>query len=158
HGWAHSFLLSRVDPERFSPEGSPSDVRTGAVRLFRLATAKKEPDAIRSFAQTYLLCHHPVLGPHQDQTRALGITPKLPREVYELELVWPTLWDDRPDVRRFGVAIARSEMRRWGQPQRVFELAEASAKEVRNVAYDALTQAGEPNADPDLALTPEQLD
>jgi hypothetical protein len=158
HQWAHTFLLSRVSPERFAPEGSAGDVRAGAARLFHLATAKKEPDAIRSFAQTYLLSHHPVLGPHQTEVRSLGITPLLPREVYTADLVWPTLWDDRPDVRRFGVALARTELRRWNQPERVFELAEAPAKEVRNVAYDALTQAGEANADPDLALSLEQLD
>lgn len=156
HQWAHTFLLSRVSPEQLS-EGAPS-AAAGAARLFRFATAKKEPDAIRSFAQTYLLCHHPALGPNQEQSRALGISPKLPREAYTLDLVWTTLFDDRPDVRRFGVALARSELRRWNQPQRVFELTEAPAKEVRNVAYDALTQAGEPNADPDLALDVEQLD
>jgi hypothetical protein len=40
----------------------------------------------------------------------------------------------------------------------VYELAESSAKEVRKVAYDALLEAGDKHADPDLALLPEELD
>ncbi|MEQ1506992.1 MAG: hypothetical protein ABMB14_32490, partial [Myxococcota bacterium] len=155
HQWAHEYLLQNVGPGAFADGG---DVRAGAARLFSLATAAKEPDAMRAFAQTYLLCHHPKVGPQQERSRSLGIDPQLPRDVYSAALVWPTLWDDRPDVRRFGVAVARAELVRWNEPHRVYELADAPSKEVRNVAYDALTQAGERHADPDLALTLDQLD
>ena len=38
------------------------------------------------------------------------------------------------------------------------ELAESDAKEVRNVAFEALRKAGEPSADPNMTLKPEELD
>jgi hypothetical protein len=83
------------------------------------------------------------------------------------------LWDDRADVRRLGVALTRAEFRRWGQLQRIYELAESPHKEVRNVAYAALgrlpvgtDEASDRAAElrigassiSDLRLTPEELD
>jgi hypothetical protein len=50
------------------------------------------------------------------------------------------------------------ELRAWGWHTRVYELAEANAKEVRNLAYDALLEAGEAGADKRRTLTPEELD
>jgi hypothetical protein len=75
-----------------------------------------------------------------------------------MEILWPALWDLRPDVRKFAATIARVELRRWGAQSRVYELGESPAKEVRNVAYDALMQAGEPDASKELALTIDELD
>jgi hypothetical protein len=156
HEWAHRYLLTQVKPDLFA-EGKPN-VSAGVARLFELARGAKEPEPVRAFAQLYLRCHHPKLGKREPETKALGIKPAIPLAAYSEERVWPCLFDLRPDVRRFGLAIARLELRRWGATKRVYELAEASAKEVRNLAYEALFQAGEPDADPDFALTVEELD
>jgi hypothetical protein len=154
--WAHRYLLQHMRPEHFA-DGAP-DPESGTARLFALATGAKEPEAVRTFAQTYLRCQHPKLGREQPETRQLGIKPSLSREAYSFDRVWAALFDTRADVRRFAVAISRVELRRWNAQSRVYELAESSAKEVRKVAYDALMQAGERHADPDLALLPEELD
>jgi hypothetical protein len=82
----------------------------------------------------------------------------LPREAYTFERGWPALSDARADVRRFGVVLARAELRRWNAQSRVYELAESNAKEVRNVAHDALVHIGEADADPHLTLKLEELD
>lgn len=154
HQWAHRYLLQHVRPALFGD----GDARAGAVRLFALASGPKEPDPARLFAQTYLLCHHPKIGKQQAESKELGIKPLLGRDAYPLAQVWPTLWDERPDVRRFGVLLARAELKRWAEPSRVYELAESPNREVRNVAYDALQQAGDKHADPDLALSVDDLD
>jgi len=156
HEWAHRYLLTNVKPELFS-DGKPS-MSAGVARLFALAAGAREPEAIRAFAQLYLRCHHPKLGKREADAKLYGIKPAIPREAYTEERVWPCLFDVRADVRRFGVAITRVELRRWKAEARVYELAESSAKEVRNIAYDALFQAGEPDADPELALRLEDLD
>ena len=156
HEWAHRYLLVNVKPEMFS-DGKPG-MSAGVARLFALAAGPKEPEAIRAFAQLYLRLHHPVLGKREAEAKQYGIKPAIPREAYTEERVWPCLFDARADVRRFGVSLTRVELRRWGAEARVYELAESNAKEVRNVAYDALFQAGEPDADPDLALRLEDLD
>jgi hypothetical protein len=156
HEWAHRYLLTHVKPDQFA-EGKPS-VSSGVAHLFALASAPKQPEAMRAFAQLYLRCHHPKLGKREAETKEYGIKPAVPRDAYTEERVWPCLLDLRADVRRFGVAIARAELRRWGAAPRVYELAESSAKEVRNLAYDALFQAGEPDADPDLAVSLDELD
>jgi len=156
HDWAHRYLLQHMRPENFAD--GKEDAKGGISRLFALATGAREPEAVRAFAQTYLRCHHPKIGRDQPETRQLGLKPLIPREAYTEARVWPSLFDTRGDVRRFAVAITRSELRRWGAQTKVYELAEASAKEVRNVAYDALSQAGTRHADPDLALLPSELD
>ena len=156
HEWAHKYLLTHVKPEVFA-ERKPS-VSAGVARLFALASGAKEPEAIRAFAQLYLRCHHPKIGKREAETKQHGIKPGIPREAYTEERVWPCLFDSRADVRRFGVALTRVELRRWGAEARIYELAESTAKEVRNLAYDALFQAGEPDADPDLAVRLEDLD
>ncbi len=154
--WAHRYLLEHMRPEHFA-EGE-SDAEKGTARLFQLATGAKEPEAVRAFAQTYLRCHHPKIGREQPETRQLGIQPGLARDAYTFDRVWPALSDTRADVRRFGVAIARVELRRWNAQSRVYELGESSAKEVRKLAYDALMQAGERHADANFALQVEELD
>jgi hypothetical protein len=156
HEWAHRYLLQHMRPEHFA-EGR-DDAKAGVARLFALALGPREPEAVRAFAQTYLRCHHPRVGADQPESKQLGIEPAIAREEYTEERVWPALFDTRADVRRFAVAVARAELRRWGAQSRVYELAESSAKEVRKVAYDALSEAGEAHADPDFALLPEELD
>lgn len=157
HGWAHRYILQHVKPGDFA-EGKKSDLDAGVDRLFALAGGTKEPEAIRAFAQLYLSCHHPKIGKRKAETKDHGIKPAIPREAYTEARVWPLLFDARPDVRKFAVTIARVELRTWGAQGRVYELAESNAKEVRNVAYDALLQAGDPDGDPEIALTLEELD
>ncbi len=156
HEWAHRYLLQHMRPEHFA-EGK-EDVEAGVKRLFALAMGKKEPEAVRAFAQTYLRCHHPKIGKEQPESKQFNIKSGIARDEYSEERVWPALWDQRADVRRFGVTITRTELRKWKAQSKVYELAESSAKEVRKIAYDALSQAGEEHADPELALKPEELD
>lgn len=156
HEWAHRYLLQHMKPEHFA-DGKP-DAAAGTARLFQLALGAKEPEAVRQFAQTYLRCHHPVIGKEEPETKQFGIKPALARTAYTMELLWPALWDNRADVRKFAATIARVELRKWGAQSRVYELGESPAKEVRNIAYDALMQAGEPDAPKDLALTVDELD
>ncbi len=156
HEWAHRYLLQHMKPEHFA-EGKP-DAAAGTARLFQLALGPKEPEAVRQFAQTYLRCHHPVIGKEEPETKQFGIKPALSRSAYTMELLWPALWDNRADVRKFAATIARVELRKWNAQSRVYELGESPAKEVRNIAYDALMQAGEPDAPKDLALEIDELD
>jgi hypothetical protein len=113
---------------------------------------------VRAFAQTYLRCHHPVIGPEQPESKSFQLKPKAPRNAYTPERLWPALFDARDDVRHFALAVARVELRAWSWHTRVYELAEANAKEVRNLAYDALLDAGEEGADKRRTLTPDELD
>ncbi len=155
HDFAHRYLLENMGPADFSDSGEPE---AGLERLFELALGKKQPEPVRLFAQTYLRCHHPGIGPEQPEAKSYQIKPKAPRKAYSPEKLWPALLDARDDVRRFALAIARAELRAWGWHTRVYELAESEAKEVRNLAYDALLHAGEPDADPRCTLKPEELD
>jgi hypothetical protein len=155
HEFAHRYLLEHMRPEDFADTG---DRAAGIERLFSLALGDKEPEPVRVFAQTYLRCHHPTVGPEQAESKQLSLKPQLDASAYEAERIWNGLWDNRPDVRRFAVTLVRAELRRWGYQTRIYELAEADAKEVRNVAYDAMLKAGEGTADPLLTLKPEELD
>jgi hypothetical protein len=155
HGFAHRYLLEHVAPADFS---DAADAASGLERLFELALGAKQPVQVRAFAQTYLRCHHPVIGPEQPESQSYELKPRAPRKAYTPEKLWPALTDARDDVRRFALAIARAELRAWGWHTRVYELADAEAKEVRNLAYDALLKAGEEGADARHVLQPEELD
>jgi hypothetical protein len=155
HQFAHRYLLEHVAPADFSESG---DATAGLERLFDLALGAKQPAPVRAFAQTYLRCHHPVIGPEQPESKSFQLKPKAPRNAYTPERLWPALFDARDDVRHFALAVARVELRAWGWHTRVYELAEANAKEVRNLAYDALLDAGEEGADKRRTLTPDELD
>ena len=155
HGFAHRYLLEHVAPADFSDSG---DAAAGLERLFELALGAKQPVPVRGFAQTYLRCHHPVIGPEQPESKSYELKPRAPRKAYTPEKLWPALTDARDDVRRFALVIARAELRAWGWHTRVYELADAEAKEVRNLAYDALLKAGEEGADARHVLLPEELD
>jgi hypothetical protein len=167
HEFAHRSLLEHWKPADFAdaPAGPDKEKdkdkeaqRAGIARLFALATGDKEPEPVRLFAQTYLRCHHPVIGADQPEAKALQLKPQLPRAAYTAERLWPALFDARPDVRRFAVAITRAELRAWGYHTRVYELGESEAKEVRGVLFDAALKAGEEGADPACTLTVEELD
>ncbi|MFY2558825.1 hypothetical protein ACN469_14450 [Corallococcus terminator] len=155
HDFAHRYLLEYVVPADFSDTG---DAAAGLERLFELALGARQPVPVRTFAQTYLRCHHPVIGPEQPESKSYELKPKAPRKAYTPEKLWPALFDARDDVRRFALAITRAELRAWGWHTRVYELAEAEAKEIRNLAYDALLRAGEEGADARFVLHPEELD
>jgi hypothetical protein len=147
HEFAHRYLLQFMTPADFE----------GTDRLFALATGEKEPEPVRAFAQTYLRCHHPAIGPEQPESKALQLTPQVPREAYTAEKIWTLFGDMRADVRRFAITIARAELRRWNRHTSVYELTDSPYKEVRQVAYDALAKAGVAGADPASTLTPEEL-
>jgi len=160
HEWAHRYLLQHMKPEHFA-EGAQEGAQgteAGIARLFGLALGAKEPEAVRLFAQTYLRCQHPSIGRDQPESKQFGIKPSIPHDEYSAERIWPALSDARADVRKLAVTIARVELRRWKAQDRVYELGESFAKEVRNLAYDALMQAGEPDAETELALKPDELD
>lgn len=154
HEFAHRYLLEHMRPDDFG-EG---DRASGLDRLFSLATGPKEPEPVRQFAQAYLRSHHPVIGPEQPEAKQLSLKPQLARSAFPPERLWAALGDERPDVRRFAAAIVRADLRHWGYQGRVYELAESDAKEVRNIAYDAMLKAGDPNADQASTLKPEELD
>ncbi|MFO0613233.1 MAG: hypothetical protein U0414_11615 [Polyangiaceae bacterium] len=160
HEWAHRYLLMNMRPEHFAPgsSGTAGDKDAGIARLFELAMGPRESEAVRTFAQTYLRCHHPKLGKDQPETKQYGIKPGVPRAAYTEARVWPALGDARSDVRRFGVDVTRAELRRWNAQQKIYALGESPAKEVRNLVFEALLGAGDPKADPDFVLTPEELD
>jgi hypothetical protein len=147
HEFAHRYLLQFMTPADFE----------GTDRLFALATGEKEPEPVRAFAQTYLRCHHPAIGPEQPESKALQLTPQVPREAYTAEKIWGLFGDMRADVRRFAITIARAELRRWNRHVTVYELTDSTYKEVRQLAYDALSKAGVAGADPASTLTPEEL-
>lgn len=154
HDFAHRILLQSMKPADFDEGGKHE---AGVARLFALASGAKEPEPVRAFAQTYLRCHHPILGPTQTEAKALGLKAALERDVYTAARVWPMLYDDRPDVRKFGLSITRTELRVWGYHTRVYELGDSPAKEVRALAHEALLGAGDATADPACTLAPEEL-
>lgn len=154
HDWATRYLLQHLSPGAFAD----GDAARGADRLLELATGAKEPDAVRAFAQTYLLCHHPAIGPEQPQSASYQLKPQLRLEDYRPEPYWAALRDPRPDVRRFAIAVVRASLRRWGWLDRVYELADSEHREVRNVAVDALLKAGQAGADPQCTLEPKEID
>jgi hypothetical protein len=154
HDFAHRLLLQHMKPADFDDGGHHE---AGVARLFALASGDKEPEPVRVFAQTYLRCHHPGIGPAQQETKELELTPALSRAVFTAARLWPMLRDERPDVRKFALAITKAELRAWGYHTRVYELGDSAAKEVRSFAYEALLGAGDATADPACTLAPEEL-
>ena len=154
HDFAHAILLRNMTPADFD-DGGKKDA--GVARLFALASGEKEPEPVRVFAQTYLRCHHPVIGPAQSEAKELNLKPSLDRDAFTAARVWPMLRDERADVRKFALTIARAELRSWGYHTRVYELGDNPAKEVRTFAYDALLQAGDAAADAACTLAPDEL-
>ncbi|XXY47243.1 hypothetical protein WME91_45290 [Sorangium sp. So ce269] len=161
NGFARRYLLAHMKPQDFDPGQDASgrgDREAGTAKLFALALGEKEPEPMRAFAQTYLRCHHPVLGPEQGEAKELELKPALKRSAFTAERIWPALFDKREDVRRFAALVTRAELRAWGYQTRVYELAHSDAREVRNIAFDALRKAGDPSADPAMTLALEELD
>jgi len=152
--FAKRTLLEHLGPADFSTDG---EAASGTARLFELALSPSEQPAMRAFAQTYLRCHHPDLSESQPESKQLGLKPQLKRTAYTAERLWGALRDEREDVRRFAVAVAKVELRRWGKTAAVAALADTDHQDVRRLALDALTRAGDPAADPACTCTVDEL-
>lgn len=136
--FAQRMLLESFQPADFAPPSGSIDNQAGVQRLWELATGKKSPEAVRTFAATYLKAHHPELGPRLPEAKALGITPRLTHDAYALQMLRPLLFDDRQDVRKLAAAITSEEIVRWGDKDLVYELAGASHREPRGVGSELL--------------------
>lgn len=161
HEFAQRYLLANMEPEDFSElsSGTSKDhKKSGIERLFNFALSGKEPESVRTFAQTYLRCHHPVLGPDQPESKQHDIKPKVERSAYAADKVWAALDSAHADVRRFAVIVVKTELRAWGYHTRVYALADSEAKEVRNVCYTALLNADDAGRDDNCTLRPEEID
>lgn len=152
HEFAHRYLLEHMKPADFAD----GDAKEGVKKLFSLALGEGEP--VRVFAQTYLLCHHPTVGPEQEKSKHFGLKPYLKEHDYAPTQLWTMLFDERADVRQFALQLVRPHLRKWNLHTKVYELVDLEAKEVRNLAYAALEGAGNEMADPQVALKPEELD
>ena len=75
--FAHRYLLEHMKPADFAAESAEavSAEEAGVRRLFALATGEKEPEPVRAFAQTYLRCHHPTIGPEQPESKSFRLKP-----------------------------------------------------------------------------------
>ncbi|NVB84054.1 MAG: hypothetical protein HOV81_37105 [Kofleriaceae bacterium] len=126
--FAQRMLLESFTPDDFG----------GVERVWELATGKKQPEIVRTFAATYLKAHHPELGPRTPEAKSLGIKPRLRYEDYPLPTIRALLRDERADVRRLAVAIAGEDIVRWGDPDLVYELAASPHKEPRALGIELL--------------------
>jgi hypothetical protein len=155
--FASHMLLAQAEPKEFGDGNAAQGVSSGVTRLLALATGK-EPEPVRQFAQTYLRCHHPVVGKDQPETAAHAIKPKLALTDYAAQPYWAALSDARADVRRFAVAIAKADLRRWGTITQVYELADSEHREVRLLCLNALRNAGAANADSACTLQVDEIE
>jgi hypothetical protein len=157
--FANRTLLEHMAPADFAGEGEGTSNRTerGITRLFELALSSTEAPALRTFAQTYLRCHHTEIGPQQAEAKQLGLKPQLPRTAFSVERVWPALKNVNEDIRRFAVTIAKVELRRWSVMGRLGEIADTDAVDVRRLALDALLKADDPAADPACTAKIDEL-
>jgi hypothetical protein len=127
-GFAQRMLLESFEPRDFG----------GVDKLWEMATGKKQPEAVRTFAATYLKAHHPDLGPRLAEAKALGIQTRLGHDAYALARIRPLLDDDRADVRRLAVAVAGEEIVRWDDSDLVYELAGSPHREPRALGSELL--------------------
>ncbi len=159
--FANRTLLESMVPADFSPDGvgqaGAGDKKKGEQKLFEMALSSTEAEPLRRFAQTFLRCHHPEIGEQQPEAKLIGLKPQMKREAYTLERIWPGLRDVHDDVRKFAVAIARVELRRWNAMARLGEIADTDAVDVRRLALDAMLKAGDPAADPAATATVDEL-
>ena len=126
--FAQRMLLESFEPRDFG----------GVDMLWEMATGKKQPEAVRTFAATYLKAHHPDLGPRLAEAKALGIKPRLGHDAYALARIRPMLADERADVRRLAVAITGEELVRWDDKDLAYELAGSPHREPRALGSELL--------------------
>ena len=155
HDFAHRYLL-----ESFQPDDFASSERSGIDHLWELACGAMQPEPVRRFAAAYLKAHHPKIGPSDPETRAFNIQPGLTAADYPLSRLWPLFTDQRPDLRRLAVAIAREELRNWNEPTLLYRLADSEHREPRAFAIEQLLHLGESSVEPALPaewLLPERV-
>ncbi|MDG4551871.1 MAG: hypothetical protein P9G45_15840 [Candidatus Contendobacter sp.] len=147
HDFAHRYLLQSFQPVDFA-----SGERSGTDHLWELACGATQPEPVRRFAAAYLKAHHPKIGPSDPETRALNIKPGLTSADYPLNRLRPLFFDQRPDLRRLAVAIAREEVRDWNEPVLLYRLADSEHRESRAFAIEQLLRLGETAVEPALPL------
>ncbi len=155
HDFAHRYLL-----ESFRPGDFASGHRSGIDHLWELACGPTQPEPVRRFAATYLKAHHPKIGPSDPETRAFNIQPGLTATDYPLSRLHPLFADQRPDLRRLAVAIAREELRAWNEPTLLYRLADSEHREPRAFAIEQLLHLGETSVEPALSaewLLPDRV-
>jgi hypothetical protein len=155
HDFAHRYLLQSFQPGDFA-----SGDRRGIDHLWELACGPAQPEPVRRFAAAYLKAHHPQIGPSDPETRALNIKPGLTSADYPLSRLQPLFLDQRPDLRRLAVAIAREELRAWNEPVLLYRLADSEHREPRAFAIEQLMRLGESSVEPALPvewLLPERV-
>ncbi|PRQ06706.1 hypothetical protein [Enhygromyxa salina] len=140
YGFARNHLLEHFEPADF---GVGSAAGGGLDRLWAMAVGKQEPESVRKVAQTYLLFHHPQIGPNSEDPLHGVLVPKLTSQDYGLERVAPSLVDPRPDVRRFAAEVGSQELVRWGDRELVYRLAAHEYKEPRKIGSEVLLEIGE---------------
>jgi len=142
YGFARGHLLEHFGPGDFAP-GESSDAGEGLDRLWTMAVGTDDPESVRVVAQTYLLFHHPEIGPEREDPLHGVIEAKLKPENYGVERLRASLLDPRPDVRRFAAEVGRRELVRWGERDLVYKLAASDYKEPRKIASEVLLEIGE---------------
>jgi hypothetical protein len=142
--FARNHLLEHFEPKDYAVGTSP-DQQAGLDRLWAMATGKQESEAVRKVAQTYLLFHHPDIGPDRDDPLFDVLKPKLATADYPLARLRESLFDPRPDVRRFATEIGRRELVTWGDRDLVYQLAAHEYKEPRKIGSEVLLEIGEIN-------------
>ena len=147
HDFAHRYLLQSFQPNDFA-----SGDHSGIDHLWELACGPAQPEPVRRFAAAYLKTHHPKIGPSDPETRALNIKPGLTAADYPLSRLRPLFSDQRPDLRRLAVAIAREELRAWNEPTLLYRLADSEHREPRAFAIEQLLHLGETTIEPALPL------
>lgn len=147
HDFAHRYLLASFQPADFA-----SGERSGVEHLWELAAGANQPEPVRQFAAAYLKAHHPQLGPNDAETRVFHIQPGLTAADYPLNRLRPWFDDQRPDVRRLAVAIAREEVRTWNDPALLYRLADSPHREPRSFGIEQLLRVGETAVEPALPL------
>ena len=147
HDFAHRYLLAAFQPADFA-----SGERSGIEHLWELAAGATQPEPVRHFAAAYLKAHHPQLGPNEPETRSLHLKPSLTAADYPLNRLRPLFDDQRPDVRRLAVAIAREEVRAWNDSALLYRLADTPHRESRGFGIEQLLRVGETAVEPALPL------
>lgn len=155
--FAHSYLLHHFSPGDFALEQGSDEVSVGVDLVFSLLSGEHET-AVRRFAASYLLLHHPNLGPRLEASRSLGIKPKLKSKDYSQGRLRDLLFDPRVDVRTFAATIARSEIIRWNDASLAYDMASSSFRETRIVGAEAVLGIGAEPSDKALAPPLSWLD
>jgi hypothetical protein len=146
-------LLEDSKPEDFGD----SDKVAGVAKLFKLAREDKD-EPVRTFAQTYLRCHHPEIGKAQAESKEYGIKPQLKRDAYTLERLWPFFAAAHEDARSFAVTIAKCELRQWKALNRLYALADHEDATVRRFGCTSLLATGDKDAAAEHTMTLDELD